>query len=102
MTNEQKRIKIAEICGWKLKPERFAISQLPVWHNPSGWPQELPDYLDDLDAMHDAELLLTAEQRGVYLRVLAGITLASDCLEQAVFATASQRAEAFLKVFGQG
>lgn len=52
MTDEQMRIAIAEACGWKL------IQRLQSgWH---GWReqgplQELPDYLNDLNAMHEAE-----------------------------------------------
>lgn len=56
MNPEQQRIAIAEACG--------------KWHY--GWPHEymsqidrlrhIPDYLHDLNAMHEAEKVLTVDQ----------------------------------------
>ena len=62
----------------------------------------LPDYLNDLNAMHEAEKLLTKKQRPFYAGELIDATVA-ECMEQhaevfvVAHATAAQRAEAFLK-----
>ena len=117
MTPQEQRIAIAEACGWVRE-----WADLLTWnaslndHKGEYEPvctllfrrmekcflaESLPDYPSDLNAMHEAELTLSPEQRREYLRILAGVTLASDCLEQAVFATAAHRAEAFLRVKGK-
>lgn len=54
LTQEQKRIKIAEACGWKRK------GKLKLWNSPivgGGWEylQGLPDYFNDLNACHEME-----------------------------------------------
>lgn len=66
ITDEEKRIKIAEVCGWKFcapKPSWLT----PYWTNPvtkelSVFAQ-LPDYLNDLNAMHEAEKVLMMDFR---------------------------------------
>jgi len=62
---------------------------------------EVPDYLNDLDAMHEAENMLTLEQHSYYrenLAMVVGFTDISPTGGRAyVSATASQRAEAFLR-----
>ena len=54
-TQEQKQIKIAEACGWKWESRiRGAIK---VWNKPPLMlfhDNELPDYFNDLNAMHAA------------------------------------------------
>ena len=107
MTPDEQRIAIAQACGWKgISPEH--LTGYAPWR-PTPYRERvmgdldsipldpLPDYLNDLNAMHDAEKVLLSEHRRKYLQIIAGITLASDCLDQAVFATAAQRAEAFLR-----
>ena len=59
-------------------------------------PDQQQRIADDLNAMHSAVKLLTSEQRRAYrfhLRNLCGT------YEEAIDATAAQRAEAFIKVF---
>ena len=54
MTPEQQRIAIAKVCGWKV--EQLASGWL--WTHPNYSPQlntGCPDYLNDLNAMHEAE-----------------------------------------------
>ena len=88
MTPEAQRIAIAEACGWTRRREH-AMSQ---WIAPHGgsW-NEPPDYLNDLNAMQSAEKLLkSAEQFRQYADSL-------DDGNGGHFATAAQRAEAFLK-----
>jgi hypothetical protein len=93
MNPEQQRIAIAEACG--------------KWH--SGWPHEymnqadrlrhIPDYLNDLNAMHEAEKLLVRLQWVSYLRRLQ--TLCDESVTWPIHATAAQRAEAFLRTIGK-
>ena len=100
MNPEQQRIAIAEACG--------------KWH--SGWPHEymnqadrlrhIPNYLNDLNAMHEAEKVLTDDQWPIYrdeirLVVLGPIRMVSDWCKSDIHATASQRAEAFLRTIGK-
>ena len=55
----------------------------------------IPNYFSDLNAMHEAEKILTAQQRRSYVSYIFNLP-ASEC-ESNTFATAAQRAEAFLK-----
>lgn len=106
MTPEQQRIAIAEACGWRFHP----ISPIPTdasdylerkakaimcWVRPGrdSWQiEQLPDYLNDLNAMHQAEKLriIGTEHESDYCMYL--YENAHQC-----FATAAQRAEAFLR-----
>jgi hypothetical protein len=78
MTPEAQRIAIAEACGL------------------TGWQEAraLPNYLNDLNAMHEAEKYLTNEAFEVYIGKLRKMFIARD---NAHCATAAQRAEAFLR-----
>ena len=104
MTKEQQRIRIAEACGWR------EIQNGDAWDTPIGIPvtmlkrdnwrnkepfYELPQYLQDLNAMHEAEKILTAQQRRTYVNRIFNLPV-SEC-ESNTFATAAQRAEAFLR-----
>ncbi len=109
MKEEAQRIAIAEACGWK----RFNAEDRKEWyykdlkglywqhptiksieHTADG----LYDYLNDLNAMHEAEKVLTDEQRVEYVsRQLWGIVPDKHRFAHYFFATAAQRAEAFLK-----
>ena len=102
MKPESQRRAIAEACGWlRNHPTVFGS-----WIDPrDGRHYELPDYLNDLNAMHEAaKTLLPSEKQG-YLYVLWEVTRASefaDIAEDAdlrfavVHATAAERAKAFL------
>ncbi len=118
MSPELQRIAIAELCGWTVinailcdpKPEiRNGEETGDVDMNPVG---ELPDYLNDLNAMHEAEKSL-----GTKLRTYAS-KLQDVCQNHAVgcvpdyqedllklfyliHATAAQRAEAFLRTLNK-
>jgi hypothetical protein len=102
MNPEQQRIAISEACG--------------KWH--SGWPHEymnqadrlrhIPDYLNDLNAMNDAEKVLTKANWGGYAAELYRITDAHNHgispnhhWLAVAFSTATQRAEAFLRTIGK-
>ena len=84
MNKDQIRIKIAEACGWFFMDDS--------WHYPNGAKAlVLPDYLNDLNAMHEAEKVLTYEQFDEY-----HVQLAMKMVRP-FHAAASQRAEAFLR-----
>jgi hypothetical protein len=97
MRPEQQRIKIAEACGWKRHPLQMNKN---FWiHFPSEKQarddNDLPDFLNNLNAMHEAEKLLRAKDElwGEY----CGHLVKNGSWFNAVDATAAQRAEAFLK-----
>lgn len=112
MTPEAQRIAIAEACGWKLldgKPQNMLwpcdgyrtgvdgfMMKPPGPTHRHGVPP--PDYLNDLNAMHEAENSL-AGKRPDYRRTLACIFTdhPDDGYFLAITATAAQRAEAFLR-----
>jgi hypothetical protein len=120
MTPEQKRIAIAEACGWKCLPRLLHNGQwkdIPSWVQRrfyDGKPEDYcmggqmigampPDYLNDLNAMHEAEKILkdTGQYTGLslYITSLGGGIEDQACLEdywQCCHATAAQRADAFL------
>ena len=62
------------------------------------WFKFMPDYLHDLNAMHEAEKVLTLAQRVDYTNNLAKIC---GTEKEKVFATAAQRAEAFRRTIGK-
>jgi hypothetical protein len=75
----------------------------------SVWSVGIPDYLNDLNAMHEAEEILTIGQRGEFWDVLHrmverhefwGDDTTNDICFRVMHATAAQRAEAFLKTLG--
>ena len=111
MNTEKQRIVIAEACGWKCC--RTEQGHLAWGVNPeTGYQQKLPSYLVDLNAMHEAELLLpklTKYPNDVYKEwvhqlwaVVRGrhavFSVSSQVIgELFADATATQRAEAFLR-----
>lgn len=107
MKPEEQRIAIAEACGWILLPDRPSGLHNPVGIDPSdGLTDHIPDYLNSLDAMHEAEEVLNGLNYHEYMRqVEKSVDPLRQCHEsQAVFrflrSTAAQRAEAFLQTFG--
>jgi hypothetical protein len=113
MTNEQINIAIAKACGWKnLEIEDFSEYGVPCFmlmgSNHTGTRLMPPDYCNDLNAMHEAEKILTTKQKQRY-----AIALSDDLSDSAptdschtvwsdtIHATAAQRAEAFLRTFGK-
>ena len=104
MTDEQINAAIAKACGWT------EIQDSGVWHHHKLWgyprlkPGQggnsfhyLPDYCNDLNAMHEAEEFLSGNLWIEYVNNLANI-------EGNLFgirATARQRAEAFLRTLGK-
>jgi hypothetical protein len=100
MNDEQMRIAIAKACGWRpYKPITHngwpLLMTPPKKPNKEGWLEPIPDYLNDLNAMAEAEKMLTEEQFSKY-----GWTLLGDgkieC-RKFLAATTRQRAIAFIK-----
>ncbi len=100
LTPEQKRIAIAEACGWEYD------ESMEMWLSPSDihfFEWQIPDYLNDLNAMHEAEKTMSEHQWMEYYSMLDSITNRSNgkywgqTRKMApVFTTAAQRADAFL------
>ena len=102
MDKDKQRVAIAEACGW----EHRTVDGKTYWWNMAiqeGELSQLPDYLNDLNAMHEALLGLSQEQREeVALRVCWGINWKSrethECSPDYLLAcTSEELAEAFLK-----
>lgn len=121
MTQEQKRIKIAEACGWHEEKEPVgSFNASAWWHSKTRYPPNtmpIPDYFNDLNAMHEVEKTLTAEERRQFAMMLNTIhptanifypdattrSWESDlCAEvfELVSTTAAKRANAFGRVKG--
>ena len=109
MSPEAQRIAIAEACGWKQvtrenKPEEIWEHQkhpLKICRERS----KLPDYLNDLNVMHEAEKVLSDNNQMKFRGELIDMMIPkygfeSACL-LAIHATAAQRAEAFLRTIGK-
>lgn len=102
MSDDERRIKIAELCGWTSKgPEYDAVFPLhraqPGHPQDGGYYAQVPNYLHDLNAMHEAELTLTPQMRGAFRMVLSGTSdpESHGYGERICHANAAQRAEAF-------
>jgi hypothetical protein len=110
VTEKAQIIAIAEACGWKWIQTNFeAKSGLIGTDSPhsgnipyqgTSYPSNrhlptygkaIPDYLNDLNAMHEAEKVLPRQLRGRFQTLLAELSLTPYS------ATAAQRAEAFLR-----
>ena len=109
MNPDHQRCAIAEACGWKAPGD--CTRQPPhAWQSPLDGCcyDNLPDYLADLNAMHEAEAALTTWQQEVFGGFLyhGKVCAFQDvCTGQIVFgcahATAARRAEAFLRATGR-
>ena len=108
MTDDEINIAIAEACGWRFSPLAHIESKpfaTMCWIAPNGadWQmQKLPDYCNDLNAMHEAEKTL-GDRLFVYRNILALVVIDDPMnrYNEPAFATARQRAEAFLRTIGK-
>ena len=96
MTSEKQRVVIAEACGW----QRCNVNSDNEFYgvNSNGIYTVLPNYLFDLNAMHEVEKVLTGEQVDAYVTTLCLAVQPKPMLHHA---TAAQRAEAFLRTIGK-
>lgn len=110
MTPEKQRVAIAEACG-HVEPACWGnLGWLSKAGN--GKAEFVPNYPADLNAMHEAEKVLTATQAIRYadelIEMLAGFRPRESTVRMSVagifkvsHATAAQRAEAFLRTIGK-
>lgn len=109
MTQEEKKIKIAEARGWRrhFGDGLIAAKDAYVWISPDGrrkdgiWKADdemqflavgIPDHFNDLNTMHEAVKMLTEQQQYEMVKHLGVLGVRWGLL-----ATAAQRAEAFGK-----
>jgi hypothetical protein len=101
MKPEEQRIAIAEACGWRIENDAAGFFCIAPNDPEIGCNMEcIPDYLNDLNAMHEAETVMTDQQRTSYLDKLYEVCNPHSMLNDdwnLTCATAAQRAEAFLK-----
>lgn len=111
MNPKKQRIAIAEACGWKPDDDgdgtgwkgswlhRRLIGMKPTFIDGKVVSylieQTVPDYLNDLNAMHEAEETLDCNQWEVWHRIVG------EWPTELARLTASQRAEAFLRTIGK-
>lgn len=106
MSNDEMDKEIAEFCGWRLEPldgREFNGIPVMVWKRPDGergFP--IPCYSFDLNAMHEAEALLTDEQHRLFRSHLGEVVgdVAYFC-RKIISSEAAQRAQAFLRTIGK-
>lgn len=106
MKAEAQRIAIAEACGWTDVAERYEsngwdFTGLHPLHTPHSNRHFVPDYLSDLNAMHEAEKVLNTDQQLRYGNDLIDVCDRDRPKAANTFnlfrATAAQRAEALLR-----
>jgi hypothetical protein len=90
MSPEQQRIAIAEACGW-------TFCEGLTGRPPKKGYAYIPDYLNSLDAMHEAEKVLKGVQPEDYWGEVAHLVPDTKGMFGILHATAAQRAEAFLR-----
>jgi hypothetical protein len=108
MNDDEIRIAIAEACGWKWEKCKDSEMLLQV-HPPQGKrkivmfvEEAIPDYHNDLNAMHEAEMTLTDEQYRNWCYHLKRIRNDEDMpICKCNSAPARQRAKAFLRTIGK-
>lgn len=97
LTNTEINQRIAEACGWK------RVSKWR-WEKDGKHCKVIPQYTHNLNAMHEAEMMLPEDKRKSLF--YSGITMIVGgnepwCYRNAYYASARQRAEAFLKTIGR-
>ena len=99
MSPDSQRIAIAEACGIVSKDKWGSL-----YKTPRGILRDCPDYLADLNAMHEAEETLHESQRVTYSNELYDLAVEHQLNTSKwryLSMTASQRAEAFLRTIGK-
>lgn len=118
MNDNEMRIAIAEASGWKYvpgeEPTFGGTFKVAHWLSPTGerkvsdWKSKtdinLPDFLSDLNAMHEAEITLSADDADFYSSTLDGVMDKAPRRLHGISwrahresPNARQRAEAFLR-----
>ena len=116
MSPEKQRVAIATACGWTAEQDSNGYWRATnqknghaseLWLSERNvWSQGIPDYLNDLNACHEMEKVLTVAQRVTYAHQM-GLLLTGGSVGRAIpdwwfihVATSAERCEAFLRVFG--
>ena len=102
MNNKQINTTIAEACGWD-------SDDIARGYTLCQFSENVPDYCNDLNAMHEAEATLNYEQGEQFEDELCDICDMENRHKEyplpfrfaVAHATARQRAEAFLKTIGK-
>lgn len=116
LSDHELRLKVAELCGWTVKPCTYTESGYMYWNDEldksrpdddDGIRFELPDYTGSLDAMHEAEKILdTDKMQDAYLVALEEFTGADYGLKDFEWrlcnSTAKDRAKAFVLAMTRG
>lgn len=111
---DKKLIMVAECAGWECGPkddtriEGFGIiKKNTCWYRKKdkvNWQGEFqnnpPDFLNDLNAMHEAVNSLPEASYNLFCDVLWNLCGGASGLTGAINATAEQRAEAFVLIMG--
>lgn len=106
MSPEAQQMAMAEACGWKVWQGRTCLMGLPkVQFDEPPTGVRVPDYLNDLNAMHEAEKVLLARHLPYYSAELRTILENEVMKKESIpladiyewHATSAQRAEAFLR-----
>lgn len=99
LSDEEKRVKIAEACGWTPAKPWEVSDDLRLYAHPN----RLPDYLNDLNAMAEVEASHPATKTGRWVKAMhratgarASIDYVTGSFHVLLNATARQRADAFL------
>ena len=109
LTPGEQRISVAECDKWKFQKVPGAFEFISIhpsgdtYRTPFGDIAHLPDYLGDLNVMHEAEKILYTRTDGA-LATFNEI-LEDMCTDESTFvwsATAAQRVEAFVIAMTQG
>jgi hypothetical protein len=104
MTEEQQRIAIAKACELTIVSDGIIHHLTPCGVKTERDPEgcllkECPNYLNDLNAMHEAEKFLNGMDEITYLAKLHNGN--RYCSWEGTCATAAQRAEALLRTIGK-
>ncbi len=113
MKAEEQRIAIAKVCGWTFiheetdhDPDNARFFYLAGKHPKEAhrgdckvyYKWEVPNYLSDLNAMHEAEKVMTSAQMDEYAQHVYSIVARDGVrMTYGISAPAAQRAEAFLR-----
>ena len=103
MTLEQQRIAIAEACGWQRIYAGRNMGSLYGFKKGNHRAHSIPDYLNDLNAIHQAWRTLTHRQKTRFESELYSVVIGqtdynqNDDAPYITNANAAQRAEAFLR-----
>jgi hypothetical protein len=101
MTDEQINVAISEVCGWVdcrvIQKATLGVCKHVAYGRPNeyGYDVVCPSFATDLNAMHEAEKVLTPAQIEDYIIEVMQFS------HEPMLATARQRAEAFLRTLGK-